>query len=298
MTFSPEEFQALTGAVWIDEMYIPEGAEFPPYSCNEPEKRMSDFLIPLYRAFLKRPPALSIRIAKSNALYAKERIEKGQIVMEYLGAWEPDSKYDSRYRLGPVNAKYYRHFAAFAEDGFPNCAPFYIFQERGLPVRVIFLALDAIEKGEIILYNYGIKHSVKLGEHEEYREEQMVRFFSEHPLKNCFDLLFQPGDNTWEQRFQFENALAKVRYLYHTPSALLFMLLEGHLHPEEVFGYWEQYRSSLLSIPLKPNRREKEAIDCIELIRKYYAGDRDRDEVLRKYLKGANVSVFFHTIFE
>lgn len=300
-----EQFKALTGAEWVEEMHIPEGAEFPAYPCNGVERELAAFLHPLYCDYLQQRPPLYIRPGKSNTLHAGGKIAKGSVVMEYLGAWEPGNKSPSRYRFGPVNGHHYRNFAGIAEDGFPNVAPFYIFEERGLPIRILFVALEEIEEGEMVAFNYGMNHSVKLEEREEYRFEETRAFFLANPLKECLTEMkelnrCQPGEIGWARRLEFENLVAKVQYLYHTPGCLLRLLLQGDLDPQEVFNYWNraEYRYFLLNVPTVPNPREKEIIHCMEIMQSYFAEERGNEDVILEFAGKTSVALLCNAVLK
>lgn len=253
------------GAVWVDEMVVAPGAPMPAYHPSQEDLDLMSFLLPLYEEYRKIPPRLKV---EGGALYAGESIAKGRVVVEYLGAWEPGSKTPSSYRFGPINGQHYRNFAGMAEDGFPNMTPFYLYGVRELPLRVVFVALEEIAEGDILTFNYGPNHSVKLQEHLEYRLDQMVSFFSQISIASCLEKIKELHCQRrsalgWERCLELENLVAKVQYLYQTPSALMH-LLEDH----EVRYFWQKpdYRYYLLGVPFDPNSRERAWMECVDML--------------------------------
>ncbi len=290
---------------FIEEMHIPADAEFPAYTPSEEDRDLMAFLLPRYEAYLKKAPKLLIRGESSFSLHAEERIEKGSVVVEYLGAWEPHSKTPSSYRFGPINGLNFRNFAAMAEDGFPNMAPFYLYGVGDLPLRVIFVALEEISEGEMLTFNYGPKHSVKLQEHAEYRFSQMAAFFDEHPLPLSLAKIKELHGQKrsalgFEKSLELENFTAKVQYLYQTPSALLALLLQDRLSAREVFYFWQKpdYRYYLLGVPFNPNYREQAWIDCLEMIRNYFEGERLNDRLILSGLETLRLKVVCNALLQ
>jgi hypothetical protein len=75
----------------------------------------------------------------------------------------------------------------------------------------------------------------------------------------------------FEKCQELENLVAKVQYLYQTPTALLALILQAQLAQEEVIYYWSkpEYRYYLLGAPFNPNPREQEWIERIDFICSY-----------------------------
>lgn len=260
---------------WINEMRVPPGSDFPEFTPSREDLEMMDFLLPLYRAYLENPPKLAIVGEGNLSLHAEEPIKRGSVVVEYLGNWEPGSKTASSYRFGPINGLHFRNFAAMAEDGFPNLVPFYLYGVGGLPLRVVFVALEDMEKGEALTFNYGPNHSVKFVERLEYRLDEMIRFFENYRLRDCLEAIRTTHIQKrsalgYDKSLELENLVAKVQYLFQTPSALLLLLERGVLDTAEVRYFWRKpdYRHYLLGVPFTPGPREQLWIDAMDVLTK------------------------------
>lgn len=282
-----KQFKEVTGAEWVDEMHIPEGTAFPSFPPSKVDLQMIPYLLPLYERYLTNPPKLTLKGSGNITLHAEETIQKGSVITEYLGAWEPGVKTASSYRFGPINSRYHRNFGAMVEDGFPNVIPFYLYDVRGLPLRIVLVAAEEISQGDLLTYNYGPKHSVKLQTHTEYRLEEMGAFFRKFPLKSCLERIkAQHGQKRsalgWKGSLELENAIAKVQYLYQTPSAALHLLLERKIATKEFFYFWNKpdYRFYLLGVPYDPSSREREWIEGMQILSLYFQGDRSHDRAI------------------
>lgn len=273
-TGSPEHFFAMTGAEWIDEIKISPhevlNADYP----SKKEEILMDFILPLYRSYQQLPPKLFIRQGTGpgrHTLHALEAIPKGAGIVEYLGEWT-SSTTGSSYRFGPIDGARYRNYGAMADDGFPNMGTFYLYGVDEIPLRVFFIALEDIAAGDMLTINYGLSHSVKTLEHEEYRLDAMRQFFLNNPLDHCLNnmrnLLSEPLPK-WETILKLENLTAKVQYLYQTPSALEQLLFHNVLNKRKCFELYDKIdnRFYLLGYNSPANPRTKEVAALLEALR-------------------------------
>ncbi|MCB1148859.1 MAG: hypothetical protein KDK48_01730, partial [Chlamydiia bacterium] len=272
----PSEFFALTGAAWTETLLC-EGAELTYYPAPPAELELMRFLLPLYRAYLKRPPKLSIRLGSGpgrHAVQALEAIPKGAVIVEYLGEWAPEAV--SSYRWGPIDGARLRNYGGMVEDGFPNCAAFHLYGVGGAPLRILFVALEEIAAGEMIAIHYGMNHSVKVHYHTEYRLEALTRYFQENSLDSIVRKIKEirgrsPLALGWKRSLELEALTAKIRYLYQTPGALMHLLLQKTLSAEQVFHYYDlaDFRYFFLAFPFSPNYRQKEVESYLTLMRAF-----------------------------
>ncbi len=282
---SPEEFKILTGASWINDMKFDGNANIPSIYPSADEMELMRFIEPLYEEYLKIPPRLYIRKGGAidlNTLHALDEIKRGAIVTEYLGEWQPISKTPSHYRWGPIDGLQYRNFGGMIDDGFPNLGAFYLYGVHGVPLRVVFIALEAIAAHDVLCVNYGMSHSVKLYHHHlEYRLNQMTRFFSDHSLDMISTKIKEhiPKKRSvleWHQWLDFEGLVAKLQYFYHTPSAVNHLLQNSTLDAKSVFDYFERIdnRLYLLGFHNGANKWEKEILAQMRVIQKHFSRPR------------------------
>ncbi len=304
---TPEMFHEMTGAIWVEEMRINDSAAMqeikPPHKSDA---EWMQLIKPLYHAFRKRPPKLYLQKGTGpgrHSVHALEPIRKGTIVAEYLGEWSEESKSHSSYRWGPVDGHLYRNYGGMIEDGFPNLAPFHLYNVAGVPLRIVFLALDDVLQGEMLTVHYGMNHSVKLYYHDEYRLDKMCAFLSQNPLEQVAKKIKElrrenPLQLGWKKSLELENLTAKIRYLFQTPSALMLALLKHAIQPKETFKLLQdaEFRFFFLNFPFQPNPRQKEIIHYLEKIHCYFEkGEVDTEEALE--LLGCVRQRIFHCLF-
>jgi len=269
----PNNCLALTGAEWTNELILPKDPASLQFTKPvESEAELQSFLIPLYQNYLKHPPRLRVgKSATGYSLYADEPLKKGTLVTEYLGEWSTTSK-GSPYRFGSIDALNFRNYAAFAEDGFPNLEAFYLYGVDKAPLRILFVALEDLAPGELLTINYGLNHSIKTIERVEYGLEAMSDFFTQNPLQELVKKIrwAMPQNRItlgWEETLAFENRVAKLQYLFHTPSAFDKLFSAGRdglatpaLDPKPFFNFFAKLdnRYQLLSYKVNPTPRQRE----------------------------------------
>lgn len=239
-------FESKTGAIWIDEMVLPDEPIPYPINPSVQERQLSNQFEPLYANF--KTPKLALRGEKRYhySLIADEKIEKNRIITEYLGQWNPNLPH-SPYRFGPIESLHYRNFGAMIDDGFPNALPIYLYDVNNLPLRIIFVAIDDIMPGEPICFHYGMRHSVKLGAHVELRQEALISWVGSDTL-----------DSHISRAKEDEGALAKLQYLMQTPTALDLAIKAGLLDRNTLRNFFNKpdHLYYLLRYPFNPNPRE------------------------------------------
>lgn len=207
-----------------------------------------------YFAYCKKAPRVYLKKADVSGidagynLHAYEKILKGSVVAEYTGRQvSPGQKDGSSYLFGPINAQSQRGLAAMIADGFPNVFPVWLYRKRGMPVRIIFVALEDILPGDVLCFNYGPNHSVKLLPHGEFRKESMAAFFKNNSLqslaKEAMKLLEEhPAELGWKKTLRLEACASRLQYLFQTPSTLKGLLQEKIVEKQEVICLFKDYR--------------------------------------------------------
>ncbi|GAB4189152.1 MAG: hypothetical protein Tsb0015_09710 [Simkaniaceae bacterium] len=300
-----DHFSQMTGAGWTDKMIL-SSKEMPIFHPSTREWELMRFLRPLYQVYRKNPPKLYIQqgTAKGkHALFAAQPIKKGAIVVEYLGEWAPENKIPSSYRFGPIDAKRFRNLAALAEDGFPNLAAFYLYQTDGLPMRIVYLALEDIPEGKILTVNYGLRHSVKIHWHAEYREKELVYFFQKQPFAKyvlrIWELLpKKTSELSWTKILELENLTAKFQYLFSTPSSLAKLLFLKILSAEEVFTFFDKLdnRFYFLGFSLHPHPKQQEIIEYLHLLKSLFQETVPYQKRLLGWIGQVSVRSFFKVL--
>lgn len=234
---------------------------------SKDEADWSPFLNSCYEKFLTLPPKIYIKQSSTgHALYALDSIKKGDIVLEYLGEWNPEQR-QSTYRFGPIDGLYYRNYGAMADDSFPNMAACYLYDVGGLPLRIVFLALEDIAPHQILTLNYGMRHGVKLIQHQECRLEQLISFFRDQNfadiVKDWKRLRSLPRSELGSYNVDLENLTAKMQYIFQTPTS--FSLVKTVVDPEQLIDFFMKpdHRFYLLGFSLFPHAREKEVISLL-----------------------------------
>lgn len=266
---SAELFKELTGAEWTETMHLsPEAVweERPQHV----ERELMHFLLPSYQAYRKKHPPVCLNLGEGkgrHSVCAREPIPKGSVAVEYLGLWVGNRKTHSSYKWGPIDGAELRNYGGIVEDGFPNVGAFHLYEKEGIPLRVLFVALEDIPAGDMLTVNYGMNHSVKVFARKEYRLEQMLAFFQTHPIETCIKRIKElrsksPRELGLKKTLELENLAAKLRYLFQTPSALL------QLNFQEILPYLQQadFRYFVVNFPFSPNARQKEILSYLDLL--------------------------------
>lgn len=280
---SKELFYSLTNAHFLSEMRITSPLQKAPQ--NQNDKQIMPYVIPLYKEYCKSPPLLCIKekSLKHFAIHAHEDLQKGQVIVEYLGELSEKPKKLSSYRFGPIDAEHHRNLASLIEDGFPNAAAFYLYDVENVPLRVVFIALENIKAGEMILINYGIYHSVKTEYHEEYRYKEMKEFFTKSSLS---DLVQKIKRESFAKRshlnLELESLIAKVQYLFQSPTALIHLILDKVLKVEEVFSIFDTLDSRVhyLGYSFTPNLKEEELYEEMLILKRYFLKKEEDPRIL------------------
>lgn len=301
---SPELFKELTGADWIDQIKIEDNISIIHIPPTPSEWEMMRFLRPAYGQYHKSAPDLCLhetQNAGAFTLHADKTIEKGTIITEYLGEWAQQSKSFSSYRWGPIDALRFRNCGGMVEDGFPNVAAFHLYGVNKLPLRILFVALETIPAGEMITINYGLSHSVKINYHSEYRLNAMIDFFKKNSLDQLFKMIStsisrKRAELGWNKCLELESLIAKVQYLFQTPSALMHLLIENIITPKEAFSHFDRIdnRFYILGFSLHPNRRQKEISENLAILKTYFLGPRLHDAALRQLINQIRIRATLH----
>jgi Ankyrin repeats (3 copies)/SET domain len=232
------EFKEKTGAQYIGETFY-EQKKYLDGWINECFQYKSfpfqeDF-IHAYESFKK--PAFSIKAVTSDdkhslspgfGLFAEEDIAQGTILGEYHGKVLVKVKRGSVYALGDnKDGAKYRNEMAMINDGFPNCVLLPLTCVKGQPNRELFIASEAIKKGEQILWNYG-EHYVKIIPRMECRYKDICTFVDSFDSCHLKKLLFRLRSNLKVTLDEFY-LIEKYRYIVSTPSILYQLIVSGRI---------------------------------------------------------------------
>lgn len=205
-------------------------------------------MYPSYAGVKKRGDCLVVQgnSAVGRRVFAKEKIEEGAMLCEYLGEFYPAVFYtqemqglfevppglfkkakrgESDYINGCINGREHGNEAALISDGVPNVEFVPSPCTGGLPLRMMVRALTEIQKGE-----------------------EVTAYYMGHPLR------YDPGyiELCKERRMERTQAILEgrvgvpeewfLRYLFHTPYLLLPLLLQGEIN-------WKTYKVLFHALP-------------------------------------------------
>ena len=238
------EYQQKSSAQFLEECRVTQSQVFKTWSDLETEMEMFSFKKELklsYENHLQNPLSHILTNVTQNSsgkvlqhspglgVYAKDSILAGQVLGEYLGKLtdDEDSIVDQEYLLNEVDGKEYRNEIAQINDGFCNTTIVPMYNEGGLSIRYILIAVDAIRAGEQFCWDYGLGHSIKKGPYIELRGRELRDFVKKNPvdeLIKCYNKTIG-GNCSLEELSKGE----KFFYLMNTPSVLFSLTLEGVL---------------------------------------------------------------------
>ncbi|MBM3191724.1 MAG: SET domain-containing protein [Chlamydiae bacterium] len=181
-------------------------------------------------------------------LVACEDILPGTFVGEYMGEKkEKLSPNEQAYSVNGICGFKKRSLVVMANDGFPNMKA-YPLDEAGS--RVGLFALTKIFKGEGLVWNYGVHHTVKTDcVHQESHLKQLEEYFSflrqegSHALYQKLNQISYKENSYLTQGeistfLQDELFVERLMYILTTPSVLYTLILKKILTPETVIHLW------------------------------------------------------------
>lgn len=197
-----------------------------------------------HQQFLQRGPKLLLAPVKFDSsgnplaaspglgIFARESYQPMDIIGEYLGLYQVQYENPSPYfvREGPESIKYGNEISRM-NDGFPNATMIRLPKYRGVPYRRFLVALDRIEPGEQIVWNYGYG-KMKLEPHIELRPKETREFIKTHDVESLLNSLEMTKQQE-DIHFNYYPEVEKLRYLLATPSVLFNLILEGAVPPEQ-----------------------------------------------------------------
>jgi hypothetical protein len=254
-------FQHMFGATLIEEIYSHPG-DLKTLSTQQTAKEcnLDRLFSQSYFAHVKNKRSVYLKQCPIQEagwnLHANQLFPKGSCVAEYVGALR-DPTQGSSYAFGPYDASNFRGMGAFIADGFPNVIPIFLFEKRGVPLRIAFIATEDIPPNEPICFNYGLHHSVKGSLHIEFREQAMLAYFQKWKLSSLIlevkKLLEQErvalnfnGAYDHKGTLKLEDIICKLQYLFQTKSAQELAIQAGVLTQDEI-------ASSLSDVLFKKN---------------------------------------------
>ncbi|MCE5319381.1 MAG: ankyrin repeat domain-containing protein [Parachlamydia sp.] len=136
---------------------------------------------------------------------------------------------EMQYGHSSIDAFAFRGQMALVADSFPNIVTRPIWRANGVYQRVIFVAAQDIDMGEILSIDYGNEHEVKRIPFKELRSEAMDTFFKTHSQDALIDILKKENSRSANLDQQLERLanVAMVNYLLNSPTAMLKLYLTG-----------------------------------------------------------------------
>lgn len=131
-------------------------------------------------------------------------------------------------------------------DSFPNTRVFEIYNQRGLPVRHVLVAIHPIKKGDPIVYSYGLGQSIRFAQRFELRREAFFKYFQDE-CANGFARFFSKAISL-NNRAISEGRLPEAEenlpiqallYVLTTPAAMLHLLCNNIIQIRELKPLFE-----------------------------------------------------------
>jgi len=155
---------------------------------------------------------------------AGELIEAYQGIAIYCGEYKP--KAGGAYSHMGVHGDKVRNLGAMINDSFPNCHCYPVMASGFF--HSVYIALDTIEEGQVLCWNYGGSHDVKLNlPHVELNPKALLDYARNLSIDRIMPYLapnWTPQNDIEALEFVVERE--KLKYLFQTPSSLLYLL--GH----------------------------------------------------------------------
>ncbi|GAB4234359.1 MAG: hypothetical protein Tsb0021_13630 [Chlamydiales bacterium] len=236
---SIDEFQKFTEATYGEELKVTQEKLFSFWNeaqCVQEKQEDYPFLTEIRNAykFMKSTPQYYLARVKLDSegneiedfcglgIFATKQLKPKDIIGQYVGTVSVEESCNNYTLEGNIDAEKFRNATAMVNDGFPNTVMLPVFDE-GYPRRNVFIAAEAIEKGEQICWNYGF-HKVKIGPYIELRGKELREFLKENSWKYFFEIAIKPSS---ELKFEEFIILEKFRYVYSSPGVMFKLSLEG-----------------------------------------------------------------------
>lgn len=179
-------------------------------------------------------------------VFAAQTIQPGEIIREYIGQVVSEAPQDITYLLGDIDGGRFRNEGAMMNDAFPNCFVRYIYDVNGIEERAVIIALEHIQPGQEITWNYQIHDNTKFLGHKELRPKALKEFLAKYSWKELivsYKELFSNPTNM--KSFVKSNRLHEsINYIFNTPSTFLSLIEDGTIDQKVMkvlkseLGFW------------------------------------------------------------
>lgn len=197
--------------------------------------------------YLARSEHSCIHASLGWGVKTNKKVRLGTFLVAYLGKQQlaPDPS-RSVYVCGRTDGKHQRNLGPMIQDSFPKAVLIELSEVDGLNSIPIIVAGRDMQKDEEVTYHYGYGQAhVKWGLHVELNQEEMEKYFLEHPVVQLAkELSFKnvqartdPCVHASEEKIQefiaLDLAIARLRYIFHTPSSMAHLVLKGIICAED-----------------------------------------------------------------
>jgi len=256
-------------------------------SVLQEEQQLLEATIHAFRQFKEAPPKLAVKtvvaddrgnpLAAGCGLFVTAKVKKGELIGEYGGLLTITKPIDHEYQLDqPYNgkkiqqlyldAKKWRTPVSMSNDGYPNAHILVRKNTDGVPVRAYLEALNDIQPGEQIVWDYMQNHEIKVI-HQEPRPaalDNAIRGKSYSKLVALSEL----------SKEKMRNMVQNFAYLASTPSSVIRLLAEQALK-------FEDYAQGVLQHPFREVIINTElSLDMLYLVNKVFTKVRAQDPSL------------------
>lgn len=241
-TLDKKKFKELTGKVYTSEI------KATPKQLIEIWKTMKATAAPsknpsyenAYEKYLKNPSPLFITKVTHNdrgdvvseiglGVFAREDIPIGTCVTEYVGELvdKPKLVKDDHYLFGNINGRNFCNEGPLINHSFPNCTTTNVRgrDNLGPEERMVFIAMENIQAGSQILYDYGQQERLLKG-FISLQPNTLLGYFKPFDF---VEFINKPIEIALRQGIKGEAIIEKFVYLLCSPKEFILLLCEGDL---------------------------------------------------------------------
>lgn len=239
------KFQEMTGAKFVRQMcaspafFMEEWAE--PTKTVESDKEQAELLREAYQKYQQDPSLLYLDKSKVGyGVFALQSIPVDTIVVDYLG--EAPYVSGSLYAVDLCDGARKRNLGPMVNDGFPNCVDIPMSHVCGFPLMRVLRTTRPVERGEEILWNYGISHPVKEGIYLNLAGPRAEQWFIDRHLMDRYLDMGEVMKNimTRGEGLKFRRHLTYFHYLLTTPSYQVLLLLKRIVDVDHLYTLIQQ----------------------------------------------------------
>jgi hypothetical protein len=169
-------------------------------------------------------------------LFSLKDIPEGKIITDYQGIWvlNGENRVGKEHSTDNIDGTEVRGYAAFANECAPNAYMTRVANAHGNPGLLVLVSLKAINKDEMICWNY-ISHPIKKGNYVELEKGKVDDFVEKY------------GSLSKALSLEDEYVQQTLLYILGTNSVLIRLALEGRVKKEDLGSLRNNIKAKTLS---------------------------------------------------